>query len=128
MFGAHDIISDLPSSIVQENLTMVLELVYSDNERRVAKSTSKHIWDIIYKEIVAPNIMQTEGGDEDTTEGGNSIDDDETELEEEEEEDAPSLEEDFVNETSLARKNAENVEREWQDEVIGDTSAVGSKD
>ena len=34
--GAHDIISDLPTSTVQENLTMVLELVYSDHKRRVA--------------------------------------------------------------------------------------------
>ena len=43
MFGAHDIIFDLPSSTVQENLTMVLELMYFDDERRVAQNTSKQI-------------------------------------------------------------------------------------
>ena len=57
MFGAPDIIADLPSSTVQENLTMILELVYSDNKRRVAQSTSKQIWDILYKETVAPDIL-----------------------------------------------------------------------
>ena len=54
--------------------------------------------------------MQTEGGEEETTEGRDPADDDETELEVEETEDAPSLEEDVVNKTSSAGKNTENVE------------------
>ena len=70
MFGAHDIIVDLPSSTVQEFLTMVLELVYSDNERRIALSTSKQIWDILYKETIVPDILQTDGGEEDQTKAG----------------------------------------------------------
>ena len=44
---------------------MVLELVYSDNKRRVAQSTLKQIWDILYKDTVSPDIMQTEGGEDD---------------------------------------------------------------
>ena len=35
MICVHDIVVDLPSSTVQENLTMVRELVYSNDERRV---------------------------------------------------------------------------------------------
>ena len=57
---------------------MVLELVYSDDERRVAQSTSKQIWDILYKDTVAPDIMQTEGGEDDLPEGENPGDDDDT--------------------------------------------------
>ena len=44
---------------------MVLELMYSDNKRRVTQSMSKQIWDILYKETVVPDILQTEGGEED---------------------------------------------------------------
>ena len=128
MFGAHDIISDLPTFTMQENLTMVLELVYSDDVRRVAQSMSKQIWDIVYKEKVALDILQTEGGEEDQTEGGDPIDNDDTDLDLEDTEDAPSVEEDSVNETSLAGRDTENDERECQDKVVGDTSAVGFKD
>ena len=38
------------------------------------------------------------------------------------------MEEDFVNETFLARENLENVEHRREDEVVEDTSVVGSKD
>ena len=55
---------------------MVLELVYSDDERRVAQSTSKQIWDIVYKDIVAPDVMQTEGGEDDIPERENPLDED----------------------------------------------------
>ena len=119
MFGAHDIISDLPSSTVQENLTMVLELVYSDDKRRVAQSMPKLIWDILYKETVAPDIMQIEGGEEDTIEGGDPTDNDKTKLEEEEMEDAPSLEEDFVNETSSAGKRWRMLSRNGMTRWLG---------
>ena len=57
---------------------MVLELVYSDNERRVAQSTSKQIWDILYKDSVAPDVMQTEGGEDDLPKGGNPLAEDDT--------------------------------------------------
>ena len=66
MFGAHDIIFEFPSFTMQENLTMVLEPINFDGKRTLTQSTSKQIWDILYKDIVAPNNMQTEGGEEDT--------------------------------------------------------------
>ena len=112
MFGAHDIIADLPSSIVQKNLTMVLELMYSINERRVSQSKSKQIWDILYKETIAPDILQTEGGEEDQTEGGNRTDDNDTDANSKDTDDAPSVEEDSMNETSPARRDTENDERD----------------
>ena len=49
---------------------MVLEHVYSDDKRRVAQSTSKQIWDILYKDTVASDIMQIKGGEDDLPEGG----------------------------------------------------------
>ena len=58
---------------------MVLELVYSDDERRVAQSTSKQIWDILYKDTVAPNVMQTEGGEDDIPERKNPLNEDDLE-------------------------------------------------
>ena len=91
---------------------MVLELVYFDNKRRVSQRTSKQIWDLLYKETIAPNVIIIEGGKEDTTQGGDHGHNDETELEEEEMEDPLSLEEDPINETSLGKKNMENIERE----------------
>ena len=42
--------------------------MYSDEERRVAQSTSKQIWDILYKDTLAPDVMQTEGGEDDIRE------------------------------------------------------------
>ena len=128
VFGAHDIISNLPTSTLQENLTMVLELVYFDDERRIVQSTSKQIWDILYKEIVAPDILQTEGGEEDRTKSGDPVDNDDTDSDSEDIEDAPSVEEDSMNETFPTGRDTENDERECQDEVVGDSSAVGSKD
>ena len=68
MISAHNDVADLLSCAVQENLTMVLELVYSEDERRVAQSTSKQIWDILYKDTVAPDVVQTEGGEDDIPE------------------------------------------------------------
>ena len=124
MFSAHDIIADRLSSTVQENLTMVLELVYSDDERRVAQSTSKQIWDILYKETIALDILQTEGGEEDQLEGGDLVDDDNTNADLEDTEDVPSVEEDSLNKTSSIGRDTENDERERQDKVVGDTSAV----
>ena len=128
MFGAHDIIANLPSSIVQENLTMVLELMYSDNERRVAQSISKQIWDILYKETVARDILQTKGGEKDQIEGGDTTNDDDTNSDTDSTDAAPSVEEDSMNETSRARRDTGNDEQDSQDKVVGDTSVVGTKD
>ena len=110
MVRAHDIIADLPSSTVQENITMVLELMYSDNERRVAQSTSKQIWDIPYKETIAPDILQTEGGEEDQPNGRDLADDDDMDEDTDSTDPAPSVEEDFVNENSLAGRDMGNDE------------------
>ena len=57
---------------------MVLELVYSDDERRVAQSTSKQIWDILYKDTVALDVMQIEGGEDDIPERENPLDKDDS--------------------------------------------------
>ena len=78
MIPAHNIVADLLSCAVQENLTMVLELMYSDDERRVAQSTSKQIWDILYKDTVAPDVMQTEGGEDDIPERENPLNKDDS--------------------------------------------------
>ena len=68
MIPAYNNVANLLSCAMQENLTMVLELMYSDDERRVAQSTSKQIWDILYKDTVAPDIMKTEGDEDDIPE------------------------------------------------------------
>ena len=81
-----------------------------------------------YKETVAPNILQTKGGEEDRTKGKDCVDNDNTDSDSKDTKDAPSVEEDVVNETSPAGRDTKNDERERQDEVVGDTSAVGSKD
>ena len=72
--------------------------------------------------------MQTKGGEEDKTEGRDPADDEDTDSEEKETEDAPSIEEDSINKTSPAGRDTENTERERQDKVVGDTSAVDSED
>ena len=74
MISPHVNVADLLCCVVQENLTMVLELVYSDDERRVAQSTSKQIWDILYKDTVAADVMQTKGGEDDIPERENPLD------------------------------------------------------
>ena len=73
MISAHVNIADLLCLNVQENLTMVLELIYSDDERRVAQRTSKQIWEILYKDTVAPDVKQTEGGEDDILETENPL-------------------------------------------------------
>ena len=101
MIRAYNIVVDLLSCTVQENLTMVLELVYSDDERRVAQSTSKQIWNILYKDIVAPDIMQTEGGEDDLLEEGNPDDDDDTDDTMDSSDSARFEREDIVHKTPL---------------------------
>ena len=106
---------------------MVVELVYSDNERRVAQSTSKQIWDILYKDTVALDIMQTEGGDDDLLVAGNPGDDDMDDTTDSSDS-GRSEREDIVHKTPLGGRDTRYDERDSQDEVVGDTSAVGTKD
>ena len=107
---------------------MVLELVYSDDKRRVAQSTSKQIWDILYKDTVAPDIMQTKGGDDDLPEGGNPRDDDDMDDNTDLSDSGRSEKENIVHETSPGGRDMGYDERDFQDEVVGDTSAVGIED
>ena len=99
MISAHVNIADLLCLIVQENLTMVLELVYSDEERRVSQRTSKQIWDILYKDTVAPNVMQTEGAKDDIPETENPLDDGDSQHSTDSTDSDESQREDSVHET-----------------------------
>lgn len=94
---------------------MVLELVYSDEERELAESTSTQIWDILYKETVA-EVMQFDGsevrGDDDQGKGGGNGGDDESRADSEEtEEDDPDIQ------SPPPGRNSESVERGTQVEV-----------
>ena len=82
----------------------------------------------MYKETVAPDILQTEGGEEDQLEEKDPADDEDMEEDMDSIDPAPSKREDSMNETSLARKDTGNDERDSQDKVVGDTSAVGTED
>ena len=119
---------DLLSCAVQENLTMVLELVYSDNERRVAQSTSKQIWDILYKVTVAPDVMQTEGGEDDIPERENPLNVDDLDDSTDSTDSGQSQGDDIVHETPPGGRETGYDEGGSQGEVVGDTSAVGTKD
>ena len=95
---------------------MVLELVYSDEERELAESTSTQIWDILYKETVA-EVMQFDGsevrGDDDQGEGGGNDGDDESRADSEETE----YDDEPVIQTPPPGRNSEAVERGTQVEV-----------
>ena len=119
MIPAHNIIADLLSCTMQENLTMVQELVYSDDERRVAQSTSNQIWDILYKDTVAPNVMQTEGDEDDLPEGGNPLAEDDTDDSTDLFDSGRSEGEDIVHETPLGGRETGYDKRGSQDEVVG---------
>ena len=119
MILAHNIVADLFSCIVQENLTVVLELVYSNDERRVAQSTSKQIWDILYKDTVAPDVMQTEGGEDDIPEGGNPLDEDDSDDITDSIDSRQSQGDDIVHETPLGGRETGYDEGGSQDEVVG---------
>ena len=75
-----------------------------------------------------PRHPVTEGGEEDQTKGGDPTDNNDTDADSEDTDDTPSVDEDSMNETSLAGRDTGNDERDCQDEVIGDTSAIGTKD
>lgn len=94
---------------------MVLELVYSDEERELAESTSTQIWDILYKETVA-EVMQFDGsevrGDHDEGEGGGDGGDDESRADSEETE-----ADDQEIQSPPPGRNSEAVERGTQVEV-----------
>ena len=72
--------------------------------------------------------MQTEGGEEDQLEGRDPANDDDMDEDTDSTDPAPFVEEDFVNETSPAGRDIGNDERDSQDEVVEDTSAVGTED
>ena len=128
MISAHVSVVDLLCCDVQENLTMVLELVYSDDERRVAQSTLKQIWDILYKDTVAPDIMQTEGGEDDIPERENPLDEDDSHHSTHSTDSSQSHGDDSVHETPPRGRETGYDEGGSQGEVVGDTSAVGTED
>ena len=125
---------------------MVLELVFSEDEKDLAQRTSKQMWDILYKDSVAPDVLLLEGGEDGTDrdsegaheEGGEEGGQDDTEQgrersldaesDSEETLDPPSVPEDSINDTSPAGQDSEALEREKQMEVVEDTASVGSKD
>ena len=107
---------------------MVLELMYSDDERRIAQSTSKQIWDILYKDTVAPNIMQTEGGEDDILERENPLDEDDSHHSTLSTSSGQSQGDDSVHETPLGGREMGYDEGGSQGEVVGDTSVVGTED
>jgi hypothetical protein len=45
---------------------MVLELVFSEDEKDLAQRTSKQMWDILYKDSVPPDVLLLEGGEDGT--------------------------------------------------------------
>ena len=107
---------------------MVLELVYFDDERRVAQRTSKHIWEILYKDTVAPDVMQTEGGEDDIPETENPLAEGDSLHSTDSSDNDDSQEEDSVHETPPGGRETGYCEGGSQDKVVGDTSAVGTED
>ena len=107
---------------------MVLELVYFDDEKRVAHSTSKQIWDILYKDTVASDVMQTEGGEDDIPERENPLDKDVSHHSTHSTSSGQSHGDDSVHETLPEGRGTGYDEGGSQGEVVGDTSAVGTED
>ena len=107
---------------------MVVELVYSDDERRVVQSTSKQIWDILYKDTVAPDVMQSEGGEDDIPERGNPLNKDDSDDSTDSTDSSQSQGDDIVHETSPGGQETGYDEGGSQDKVVGNTNAVGTKD
>ena len=107
---------------------MVLELVYSEDERRIAQSTLKQIWDILYKDTVAPDVMQSEGGEDDIPKRGNPLNEDDSDDSTDSTDSGQSQGDDIVHETPLGGRETGYDEGGSQDEVVGDTSAVGIED
>ena len=128
MISAHVNVADLLCLNVQENLTMVLELVYSDEERRVAQRTAKQIWKILYKDIVAPDVMQTEGAEDGIPETENPLAEGDSHHSTDSTDTDESQEEDSVHESLPGGRETGYREGGSQDEVVGDTSAVGTED
>ena len=128
MISTHVNVADLLCLTVQENLTMVLELVYSDEERRVAQRTSKQIWDILYKDTVAPDVMQTEAGEDDIPEIENPLEEGDSQYSTDSTDSDESQREDTVHETPPRGQETRYGEGGSQDEVVGDICAVGTED
>ena len=60
---------------------------------------SQQIWDILYKDTIAPDVMQTEGGEDDLLEGGNPLAEDDTDDSTESSDSSRSEGKDIVHET-----------------------------
>ena len=82
----------------------------------------------MYKDTVALDIMQTEGGEDDLPEGGNPGDDDNTDDTTDSSDSGRFEREDTVHEIPPGGRDKRYDERDSQDEVVGETSAVGTKD
>ena len=107
---------------------MVLELVYSDDERRVSESTSKQIWDILYKDTVAPDVMQSKCGEDEIPERANPLNEDDSDDSTDSIDSGQFQGDDIVHETPPGGRETGYDEGGSQDEVVGDTSAVGIED
>ena len=107
---------------------MVLELVYSDDDRRAAQRTSEQIWDILYKDTLAPDVMQTKGGEDDGPERENPLNKDDSDHSTNSTDSDQFHSEDIVHETPQGGQETGYDEGGSQDEVVGDTNAVGTKD
>lgn len=59
---------------------MVLEVVFSDDDKEHAQKTSKQIWDILYKDTVDPDVLvvndDEDDDDDDEAAGGEGNDED----------------------------------------------------
>ena len=107
---------------------MVLELVYFDDERRVSHRMSKQIWDILYKDTVAPDVMQTKGTEDDIPETENPLDDGGLQHNTDSTDSDESQWEESMYETPPGGRETGYGEGGSQEEVVGDTSAVGTED
>ena len=79
------------------------------------------------QDTVALDIMQTEGGEDDLPEGGKPGDDGDTDDTRDLYDPGRSKREDIVHETPLGGRDVGYDERDSQDEVVGDTSTIGTK-
>ena len=72
--------------------------------------------------------MQTEGGEDDIPEGGNPLDENDLDDSTDSTDSGQSQRDDIVYETPPGGRETRYDEGGSQDEVVGDTSAVGTED
>ena len=83
----------------------------SDDERRVAQSTSKQMWDILYKDTVAPDVIQIEGGEDDIPKRENPLNKDNWDDSSDSTDSGQSQRDDIVHETPLGGREMGYDER-----------------